>query len=341
MNSIIDLRSDTVTRPGKEMLECMFKADVGDDVFGDDPTVNLLQEKMAAMFGKEDALFCPSGTMTNQIAVKAHTQPGDEIICDITSHVYNYEGGGIAFNSGCSVRLVHGDRGRMKPGQISENINPDNVHNPRTRLVVAENTSNKGGGSIYDINDLAGIGEICRENDLFLHLDGARLFNALVETGEKPEDYGKIFDSISICFSKGLGAPVGSILTGSKNFIYKARRIRKVLGGGMRQAGHLAAAATYAIDNNVQKLKDDHVRAKRLGSFLISRSYVTEVMPVETNIIIFGLDNKFTTDEFLNLLAQKGILAVGFGPQKIRLVTHLDYTDEMLSRSIDILEGIG
>jgi threonine aldolase len=340
MNNIIDLRSDTVTRPGKEMLESMFNAEVGDDVFGDDPTVRFLEDKMAAMFGKESALFCPSGTMTNQIAVKAHTQPGDEIICDITSHVYNYEGGGIAFNSGCSVRLVNGDRGRMKPEQVTENINPDNVHNPRTRLVVAENTSNKGGGSIYDINDLAGIGKICRENDLFLHLDGARLFNALVETGEKPEDYGKIFDSISICFSKGLGAPVGSIIIGSRSFIYKARRIRKVLGGGMRQVGYLASAAIYAIENNVQRLKDDHRRAKQLGSFLESMGYVMAVLPVETNIIIFSLDDKLKQDEFLNLLAEKGILAVGFGPQKIRFVTHLDYTDEMLSRSITILKGI-
>lgn len=340
MKNIIDLRSDTVTRPGKEMLEYMFKAEVGDDVFGDDPTVIFLEEKMAAMFGKEAALFCPSGTMTNQIAVKAHTQPGDEIICDATSHVYNYEGGGIAFNSGCSVRLVNGDRGRMKPGHISENINPDNVHNPRTRLVVAENTSNKGGGSIYDINDLIEIGEICKKNDLLMHLDGARLFNALVETGEKPEDFGKIFDSVSVCFSKGLGAPIGSILTGSKNFIYKARRIRKVLGGGMRQVGYLAAAAIYAIENNVQKLKDDHRRAKELGSFMESRGYVTEVLPVQTNIIIFSLAEKYKQDEFLSLLAKKGLLAVGFGPQKIRLVTHLDFTDEMLSRSIDIFKGM-
>jgi threonine aldolase len=340
MENIIDLRSDTVARPSKEMLDCMFKAEVGDDVFGDDPTVKFLEKKIAALFGKEDAIFCPSGTMTNQIAVKAHTQPGDEIICDITSHVYNYEGGGIAFNSGCSVRLVNGDRGRMKPEHIIENINPDNVHNPRTRLVVAENTSNKGGGSIYNINDLVLIGQICRENDLLMHLDGARLFNALVETGEKPEDYGKIFDSVSICFSKGLGAPIGSILAGNKNFIYKARRIRKVLGGGMRQAGYLAAAAIYAIDNNVHKLKDDHRRAKELGSILESRSYVEEVLPVQTNIIIFKLNEKFTQDGFLRILNNKGILAVDFGPQKIRLVTHLDFTDEMLSRTIAILKGI-
>lgn len=340
MINVIDLRSDTVTRPGKEMLDYMLKAEVGDDVFGDDPTAQFLEEKMAGMFGKEAAIFCPSGTMTNQIAIKVHTQPGEEIICDITSHVYNYEGGGIAFNSGCSVRLVHGVRGRMKPDQIHGNINPDNVHYPQTRLVIAENTSNKGGGSIYDINDLIQIGKICRENDLLFHLDGARLFNALVETGEKTEDYGKIFDSISVCFSKGLGAPVGSILTGSKDFIYKARRIRKVLGGGMRQVGYLAAAAIYAIENNVQRLKDDHRRAKELGSYLTSMNFIGEVMPVQTNIIIFSLNDKYSQDEFLRLLNEKGLLAVGFGPQKIRMVTHLDYTDEMLSGTIDILKGL-
>lgn len=340
MINVIDLRSDTITRPGKEMLDYMLKAEVGDDVFGDDPTAQFLEEKMAGMFGKEAAIFCPSGTMTNQIAVKVHTQPGEEIICDITSHVYNYEGGGIAFNSGCSVRLVHGVRGRMKPDQIHDNINPDNVHYPQTRLVIAENTSNKGGGSIYDINDLIHIGKICRENDLLFHLDGARLFNALVETGEKTEDYGKIFDSISVCFSKGLGAPVGSILTGSKDFIYKARRIRKVLGGSMRQVGYLAAAAIYAIENNVQRLKDDHRRAKELGSYLTSMNFIGEVMPVQTNIIIFSLNDKYSQDEFLRLLNEKGLLAVGFGPQKIRMVTHLDYTDEMLSGTIDILKGL-
>ena len=340
MVNVIDLRSDTVTRPGKEMLDCMLKAEVGDDVFGDDPTVRLLEEKMAGMFAKEDALFCPSGTMTNQIAVKAHTQPGDEIICDLTSHIYNYEGGGVAFNSGCSVRLVNGDRGRLKPDQIYENINPDNVHYPKTRLVVAENTSNKGGGSIYDINDLIQISKICRENDLLFHLDGCRLFNALVETGEKAEEYGKIFDSISICFSKGLGAPRGSILIGSRDFIYKARRIRKVLGGGMRQVGFLAAAAIYAVDNNVQRLKDDHRRAKDLGSFLSSISYIGEVTPVQTNIVIFILNEKYSQDEYLKLLEEKGLLAVGFGPHKIRMVTHLDFDDNQLARSFEILEQL-
>jgi threonine aldolase len=340
MTNIIDLRSDTVTRPSPAMMEFIMQAEVGDDVFGDDPTVIMLETMMAEMFGKEAAIYCASGTMTNQIAIKAHTQPGDEVICDITSHIYNFEGGGIAFNSGCSVRLVQGDHGRMKPGQVLENINPDNVHYPRTRLVVAENTSNKGGGSIYDYNDLEKMSTICRNNDLLFHLDGARLFNALAETGEKAEDYGRIFDSVSVCFSKGLGAPVGSILIGSKDFIYKARRIRKVFGGGMRQAGFMAAAAIYAVKNNVGRLKEDHIRARKLASFLSSMNYVKEVLPVQTNIIIFSLSERYSQDEFLKLLHEKGIWAVDLGPQKVRFVTHLDFTDEMLARSFDILKQL-
>lgn len=329
-----------MARPSPAMLEFMMKAEVGDDVFGDDPSVLELENMMANMFGKESALFCPSGTMTNQIAVKTHTQPGDEIICDITSHVYNYEGGGIAFNSGCSVRLVNGDRGRIKPGQIIENINPDNVHYARTSLVVAENTSNKGGGSVYNYSDLKEIADICNENHLKFHLDGARLFNALAETGERPEDYGKIFDSVSICFSKGLGAPVGSVLIGNSDFIYKARRIRKVFGGGMRQSGYLAAAAIYAVNHNINRLKEDHQRAKVLGSFLASVNYVEEVLPVQTNIIIFSLNSKYAQDVFLSLLHDKGIFAVGFGPRKIRLVTHLDFTDEMLEGTLTIFKQL-
>ena len=338
--NIIDLRSDTVTRPSPAMMESMMLAKVGDDVLGDDPSVIELETMMAKMFAKDAAIFCPSGTMTNQVAIKAHTQPGDEVICDITSHAYNFEGGGIAFNSGCSVRLVQGDRGLMKPGQIIENINPDNVHSARTSLVIAENTSNKGGGSVYDFIDLEKIAAICRQNNLLFHLDGARLFNALVETRERTEDYGRIFDSVSICFSKGLGAPVGSVLIGNQDFIHKARRIRKVFGGGMRQAGYLAAAAIYAVKNNVGRLKEDHRRAKDLGAFLGSMNFVGEVMPVQTNIIIFSLNDKYSQDEFLSLFNEKGIWAFGFGPQKIRLVTHLDFTDEMLARTFDILKHL-
>ncbi len=336
MTNIIDLRSDTVARPSPAMLEYMMQASVGDDVFGDDPSVSELENMMAAMFGKEAAIFCPSGTMTNQVAIKAHTQPGDEIICDATSHIYNFEGGGIAFNSGCSVRLVDGDRGRMKPEHIQENINPDNIHYARTRLVVAENTNNKGGGSIYDFKDLEKISGISHANNLVFHLDGARLFNALVETGEKTEDYGKIFDTVSICFSKGLGAPVGSVLIGNHDFIYKARRIRKVFGGAMRQSGYLAAAAIYALHNNIDRLKEDHRRAKSLGSFLVEMDFVKEVMPVETNIIVFDLNDRYKQDDFLRNLHEKGLWALGFGHQKVRLVTHMDFTDDMLSRAYEI-----
>jgi threonine aldolase len=338
--NIIDLRSDTVTRPSPSMLQYMMQAEVGDDVLGDDPTVKELEAKMATMFKKEDAIFCPSGTMTNQIAVKAHTQPGDEIICDITSHAYNFEGGGIAFNSGCSVRLVNGDRGLMKPEQVVENINPGDVHYARTRLVIAENTSNKGGGSIYNFRDLEGISDICGKHHLSFHLDGARLFNALAETNEKTGDYGRIFDSISICFSKGLGAPVGSVLLGSRVFIEQAKRVRKVMGGGMRQSGYLAAAAIFAINHNLDKLKIDNDRAKELGKILATLNYIDEVQPVQSNIVIFTLSKRYSQAEFLDLLHKNNIWALGFGPQKVRFVTHLDFNDNMLERTLIVLKKL-
>ena len=336
----IDLRSDTVTRPSTAMLDYMVRAEVGDDVLGDDPTVLKLEAKMAGMFGKEEAVFCPSGTMANQIAVKTHTQPGDEIICDTMSHVYRFEAGGLAFNSGCSVRLVQGNLGRMKPGQVLENIYPDNVHYPPTTLVVAENTSNMGGGSIYDYNDLSAISRICRERKLRFHLDGARIFNALVETGDDPANYGKLFDSISVCFSKGLGAPVGSVLIGSHDYITRARRIRKVFGGGMRQSGYLAAAAIFAIDHNIQRLRDDHRRAKSLAEFLSGMAYVREVLPVQTNIIIIRLNERYSQNELLGLLKDQGLWAVGFESDKIRLVTHLDFDDNMLKNSSKIFKSL-
>ncbi|MCX6234532.1 MAG: aminotransferase class I/II-fold pyridoxal phosphate-dependent enzyme [Bacteroidetes bacterium] len=336
----IDLRSDTVTRPTKAMLDAMFTAKVGDDVFGDDPTVNELEEKVAKLFGKESAIFCPSGTMTNQIAVKVHTQPGDEIICEAGSHVYNFEGGGIGFNSGCSMRLIFGDRGRIFADQILANINPVDVHRPRTRLVVAENTSNKGGGSIYDFKELKKISEVCKKNELRFHLDGARLFNALVETQENPIMYGQLFDSISICFSKGLGAPIGSILLCNKTEQFQARRIRKVLGGGMRQAGYLAAAGIYALENNIQRLREDHLRARQLGETISNLPFVEDVMPVETNIIIFKVNKKIRDLDLITKLKEKGILVVGFGPQLIRMVTHLDFNDDMLDRTKRILRNI-
>lgn len=333
----IDLRSDTVTKPTPAMLEAMFAAKVGDDVLDEDPSLNELEKKAAKIFGMEAGLFCPSGTMTNQLAIKVQTSPGDEVICDKTAHVYNFEGGGIAFNSGCSVRLMDGIRGQFTAEQVLQNINPDNVHYPETRLVVVENTSNKGGGSIWSIDEIRKIKDVCVENKLNFHLDGARIFNALVETNEEPSDYGKIFDTISICLSKGLGAPVGSVLLGKADVIKKARRFRRVLGGGMRQGGYLGAAGIYALDHHIERLKDDHHRAKELAGILTGLSIVEEVLPVETNIIMFTLNPKLSDKAFLDKIAGKGLLAVPFGKQTIRMVTHLDFTDDQLSETKSIL----
>lgn len=336
----IDLRSDTVTRPTPGMLEAMFSARVGDDVFEEDPTVNHLEIKAAELFGKEAGLFCPSGTMTNQIAIKVLTSPGDEVICDKTAHVYNYEGGGVAFNSGCSVRLLNGDRGRFTAGEVEENINPDNVHHPVSRVVVVENTSNKGGGSIWDFEEIDRIKQVCQQNGLFFHLDGARVFNAIVEKNVEAESYGKVFDTISICLSKGLGAPVGSLLLGTKSLISKARRIRKVMGGGMRQAGYLAAAGVYALDHHIHRLQDDHARARRLAEAIGGLPVVKEVLPVETNIIVFRLQEDVRDADFLKKLAADNIIAVPFGRQTIRMVTHLDYDDDQLEHTVNMLKSM-
>ena len=336
----IDLRSDTVTKPTAAMLEAMLHADVGDDVFEEDPTVNALQSKAAKMFGKENAIFCPSGTMTNQIAIRIQTQPQDEVICDWRSHIYNYEAGGIAYNSLSSVRLVDGDRGRITPQDVIDNIRPDDVHAPATSLVCLENTVNKGGGSYYYLTQIASISEVVKKNNLNMHLDGARLFNALTETGESPVDIGRYFNTISICLSKGLGAPVGSVLIGSHELIKKARRIRKVFGGGMRQAGFLAAAGIYALDNHIGRLKEDHSRARELGNVLKTRPFVQELLPVDTNIVIFRLAGELLAETFVNRLKEKEILAVTFGKQEVRFVTHLDFTDEMLVRTIHILKSL-
>lgn len=331
---MIDLRSDTVTKPTKGMLEAMFSAEVGDDVFGEDPTVTALEEKTAQLFGHEAGLFCPSGTMTNQIAIKAHTQPGDELLCDVTAHIYNFEGGGISFNSGVQAKLLQGDRGRISPQQVKDNINPVFDWLTRTSLVSIENTANRAGGSYYTLQQMKELANVCRENNLKFHLDGARIFNALVETGDTPRETGQLFNSVSVCLSKGLGTPAGSVLVGDKDFIKKARRIRKVFGGGMRQAGYLAAAGIYALDHHVERLKEDHARAKALGAILASMNYVENVMPVETNIIIFTLNEDMKSDEFVQGLAERGIKASGFGKQTIRFVTHLDLDDEMLEKVV-------
>jgi threonine aldolase len=330
---IIDLRSDTVTQPTKGMLEAMQRAPVGDDVFGEDPTINRLEEMAANMFGMEKAMFCPSGTMTNQIAIKCHTQPGDEVICDELSHVYQYEGGGIAFNAGASVRLLHGDRGRINQDHIKGAINnPDDVHKPISRLVVVENTANRGGGSCYEWRDLAGMSETCKQLGLSYHLDGARLFNAIVAKGNDAKQYGEIFDSISICLSKGLGAPVGSLLIGNANFIKKARRVRKAFGGGMRQAGSLAAAGIYALEHHIDRLKTDHQNAKTIESILQKQVFVKEILSVETNIVIAECDPAFDLKSFIEKMKQQGVLFFAISPTRFRMVTHLDVSSEMIEQ---------
>lgn len=337
----IDLRSDTVTKPTKEMLEAMMHAKVGDDVFSEDETVNNLEETAATMFGMEAGLFCPSGTMTNQIAIKIHTQPGDEVICDEFSHVYQYEAGGIAFNSGASVRLLHGNRGRITGSQVAEAINnTEDIHKPISRLVVLENTSNRGGGSCYELSDILAIKQICLENKLAMHLDGARLFNALVARQQTAKDYGRLFHSISICLSKGLGAPVGSVLLGSKEMIKKARRVRKVFGGGMRQAGFIAAAGLYALENHVDRLAVDHRHAKQIEQALLSHPKVESILPVETNIIIFTLKEGTTAVQFVEQLKEKGVLCFAMGKQQIRFVTHLDVSEAMGYHTVDILQKL-
>ena len=333
---LIDFRSDTVTRPTPGMKAAMMDAKVGDDVFGEDPSINRLEELSASMFGMEAAVFCPSGTMTNQVAIKCHTQAGDEVICDESAHVYQYEGGGIAFNSNASVKLLKGDRGRITAEQVLDGINPDDNHKARTSLVCIENTSNRGGGSCYDLREVKKIAEICREKNLKFHLDGARLFNALVARNESPAEHGKLFDSISICLSKSLGCPVGSLLLGKKDFIRKARRVRKVFGGGMRQAGFLAAAGIYALENNIKRLKDDHRIASEIGKAISKNKSVHDVLPVETNIVIFELKEGLPAAAMVENLKEHGILAYAISPNRIRLVTHLDITEEMANRTIEL-----
>lgn len=334
----IDLRSDTVTHPTKGMLEAMFAAPVGDDVFEEDPTVAELEVRTAELFGKEAGLFCPSGTMTNQIAAKVHALPGEEIILHKLSHLYYYEGGGLMSNSGLSVCLLDGERGMINARDVLDHINPDDLHRPRTAMVEVENTMNKGGGAVYNNAVLAEISEVCRLNGLKYHLDGARIFNALTVTGQTAAGCGAMFDSISVCFSKGLGAPVGSVLLGGREFIRKAKRVRKVFGGGMRQAGYLAAAGIYALDHHIDRLKDDHKRAIVLSDTLKALPWVDEVLPVETNIVIFRVKPPLTAAAVCLLFETQGLKAIAFDKQSIRFVTHLDFTDEMLDSTSQILK---
>jgi len=331
---------DTVTKPTAGMLAFMQSAPVGDDVFGEDPSINSLERITAAKFGMEAGLFCPSGTMTNQLAIKSHTQAGDEVICDELSHIYQYEGGGIAFNSGCSVKLLHGNRGRVNSEQVLAGINPEDVHKPITSLVSLENTSNRGGGACYNFEDFKAIKKVTDAHKLPLHLDGARLFNAIVRNNEAAIEYGNIFDSISICLSKGLGAPVGSVLIGSTTFIQKAKRWRKVFGGGMRQAGFLAAAGIYALDHHVDRLAEDHKNAQILSEALAQKDFVESILDVETNIVIATIGGKYSAASLVAALKEKGILAIAMTPTQVRFVFHLDITESDLERTIDIIKAL-
>lgn len=337
----IDLRSDTLTKPTPGMLEAMMKAEVGDDVYKEDPSINALEAKLASLFGKEDALFFPTGSMANQAAIKLHTQPAEQLICDKWAHVYNYEGGGASFNSGVSCKLVDGNRGMITAAQVVENINPpDFYHSPLTTLVCLENTTNKGGGACYDLEEIKKIRKVCDRHDLGLHLDGARLFNALVAKGENPKDYGKLFDTLSICLSKGLGTPMGSVLIGNKAVMKNALRVRKILGGGMRQVGFMGAAGIYALDNHVARLVEDHKRAAEIAEVLDTQAYIGEVEPVETNIIIFYLKNAKNEQKLMTILQHKNIRISAMGQGKLRIVTHLDYTEEMHKEFLKVLREI-
>ncbi|WNH10201.1 threonine aldolase family protein [Thalassobellus suaedae] len=334
---IIDLRSDTVTKPTKYMLEAMMQAKVGDDVFREDETVNELETRVAKMFGKDQALFFPSGTMANQTALKLHTNPGDQVICDKYAHIYNYESGGASFNSGVSCKLIDGSKGMFTAKQVEEAINPDTYYYSKTSLVEIENTTNKGGGACWDFNEIKKMRTVCDENNLGFHLDGARLWNALVEKKETTEQYGEVFDTISVCLSKGLGCPIGSILVGDSKIMQNAIRIRKIFGGNMRQVGYLAAAGLYALDNNIERLKIDHQKAKEIGVELSKLSMIKTVEPIETNIVIFELNNDVNENHFFQKLADKNIHIISMGSGKLRMVTHLDYTNEMHDKLLENL----
>ncbi len=337
---IVDLRSDTVTRPSAQMLEAMMSAEVGDMVFGDDPSVNELESFAAQLFGMEGAIYCPSGTMTNQIAIRVNTSLGDEVICSRLAHIYLFESGGIASNSGAQVSLIDTPDGTFTASQVSACVNPDDVHRARTSLVSVENTVNRGAGACWKFEELIKIGDFCKKTGLSYHLDGARLFNALAVSGNTPQEYGKVFDSISICLSKGLGAPVGSLLIGSSDFITKAKRVRKVFGGYMRQAGYMAAAGLFALKNNTKRLIEDHSHAKMIGSTLSNCKWVSWVAPVETNIVIFRTAEGTTAGDAVERMKKYGILAIPIGINEIRMVTHLDVTAKMIGNACEILPEI-
>ena len=335
---IIDLRSDTVTRPTPGMLDAIMQAQTGDDVYKEDPTVNALEHKMASLFGMDTALYFPTGSMANQAAIKLHTQPSQQLICDKWAHVYNYEGGGVSFNSGVSCKLVDGHRGMITAKQVLESINPpDFYHSPLTSLVCLENTTNKGGGACYEMDEIIKIKKVCQEHNLGLHLDGARLMNAIVANKEDTKHYGNVFDTISVCLSKGLGAPMGTVLIGNSLLMKNAIRVRKVLGGGMRQVGFMAAAGLYAVEHQVDRLEEDHKKAKQIALHLESLLYIKKVEPTQTNIVIFYMQEGLNQEDFINALAEKNIRISDMGQGKLRVVTHHDYTSKMHSVFLDTL----
>lgn len=337
---IIDLRSDTVTKPTKEMIQTIMNAEVGDDVYKEDPTVNKLEQKLAELFGMDAALFFPTGSMANQAAIKMHTQPGEQLIADKWAHVYNYEGGGASFNSGVSCKLIDGHRGMITAQQVEESINPpDFYHSPLTTLVCLENTTNKGGGACYNFSEIEKIKQVCNKHNLGFHLDGARIWNALITKNEDPQAYGRVFDTISVCLSKGLGTPIGSVLLGNKEIMKKAMRVRKVLGGGMRQIGFMAAAGIYALDNHLERLGEDHKKASEIAEVLSKQSFVKNVEPTETNIVIFYLSEAISEEKFMADLLQKNIKISAMGQGKLRIVTHLDYTDQMHSKFLETINN--
>ncbi|WP_299129489.1 GntG family PLP-dependent aldolase [uncultured Winogradskyella sp.] len=338
---IIDLRSDTVTKPNKEMLSAMMVANVGDDVYKEDPSVNQLETQLAEMFGMDMALYFPTGSMANQAALKLHTNPGEQVICDKYAHIYNYEGGGASFNSGVSCKLIDGSRGMFTAKQVTSAINPpDFYHSPLTALVAIENTTNKGGGACWDINELKAIKDVTTAHKLGYHLDGARLWNALIAKNQNPKEYGQLFDTISVCLSKGLGAPMGSVLIGKKQFMQGALRVRKILGGGMRQIGFMASAGLYALSHNLERLQDDHIRAKEIGEALIQLPQIKSVEPIETNIVIFELKDNYDDTAFQKTLKAKQIEIISMGSNKLRMVTHLDYTNEMHNYVLNTLKTL-
>lgn len=338
---IIDLRSDTVTKPTKGMLDTMLTAEVGDDVYKEDPSINALEQRLADMFGMDEALFFPTGSMANQAALKLHTNPGEQVICDKYAHIYNYEGGGASFNSGISCKLVDGHRGMFTAEQAETSINPpDFYHSPLTSLIAVENTTNKGGGACWDFEELKKLRQVATNHGLGYHLDGARLWNALIVTDQSPKQYGELFDTISVCLSKGLGCPMGSVLIGNNDLMQGAIRVRKILGGGMRQVGFAAAAGLYALDNHFERLAEDHKKAKEIGEVLSKNTSIEKVEPIETNILIFELKSDVNETDFLNRLSEKGIQIIGMGSNKLRMVTHLNYSDAMHERLLQILVSI-